>query len=77
MGRAGRDGRPARALLVLDKADYLKLRSLAHKGAAELAAVQELCARIFAPLEQLEQQVPGHRGQNFGRNAQQQEGRLF
>lgn len=57
VGRAGRDGKPARAVLVLDRADYLKLRSLSHKGAAELQAVRQLCQRVFAPLEQLEKQA--------------------
>lgn len=42
---------------MLDKADFLKLRSLSHKGATELAAVEALCERVFAPLRQLEEQV--------------------
>lgn len=61
VGRAGRDGKLAHAMLVLDRADYLKLRSLSHKGAAELTAVERLCERVFASLKPLQEQV-GVRG---------------
>jgi len=56
VGRAGRDGSTAKAVLVLDKGDYVKLRSLSHKGAADAGAVERLCNLIFAPLRELQEQ---------------------
>ncbi len=41
---------------MLDKGDYVKLRSLSHKGAADAGAVERLCNLIFAPLRELQEQ---------------------
>eukprot|EP00798_Chlamydomonas_sp_ICE-L_P005332 gene5332-12927_t len=46
-GRAGRDGREARCYLVLDDADYMKLRSLTFSNAVELSSVESFIHKVF------------------------------
>ncbi|KAL6761906.1 P-loop containing nucleoside triphosphate hydrolase protein [Haematococcus lacustris] len=50
-GRAGRDGSEAQCVMLLDKTDYVKLRSLGHSTAADRAAIATLLVRIFQPLQ--------------------------
>ena len=47
VGRAGRDGKPARCVCLLDGGDAARHHSLAHRDAASLAQVEEVLAMLF------------------------------
>ena len=55
VGRAGRDGAPARCHLFLDDADFLRLRSLAHSDGVDAPAIASFLRAAFPETRQVRQ----------------------
>ena len=47
VGRAGRDGAPARCTLLLSDADFVRQHSLAHAEGVECSQLRRLLAQVF------------------------------